>query len=211
MQPGTRRDRRVPYADASAGAFPGPNAGFSTGADEGTSVMAETKKATQNRPSLWRRLRSIHPALVLASLDLVGLAIASYLSFEELVPGGEVSCTIGGFGVSGCKEVAASSYARPFAGIPVAVYGVFLSLTLFVLAIAWWRTGTYKLLLAHYALSLVGVVFEGWFQFAQVFLIHAVCIWCESYGISLILRFVIALWVFLRTPKPEDLDFDEAV
>jgi len=55
-------------------------------------------------------------------------------------------------------------------------------------------------------LSLVGVIFEGWFQFAQVFLIGAVCIWCETYGISLVLRFVVALWVYLRTPKPDSFD-----
>ena len=148
----------------------------------------------------WRRLRSIHPALVLASLDLIGLGIASYLSYEELTPGGVPICPVGVFG--GCVKVAQSSYSRPFFGIPVAVYGVILSLTLLVLALRWWRTGNYNLLLAHYGLSLVGVAFEGWFQFAQIFLIGAVCIWCESYGISLILRFLIALWIYLRTPKP---------
>ena len=96
-----------------------------------------------------------------------------------------------------------------FAGIPVAVYGVFLSITLFTLAILWWRTGNYKLLLAHYGLSLVGVAFEGWFQFAQIFLVGAICIWCESYGISLILRFVVALWVYLHTPNPDQAAVDE--
>jgi uncharacterized membrane protein len=91
----------------------------------------------------------------------------------------------------------------------VAVYGVFLSITLFTLAIVWWRTGNYKLLLAHYGLSLVGVAFEGWFQFAQIFLIGAVCVWCEAYGISLVLRFVVALWVYLHTPNPDQVAADE--
>ena len=35
----------------------------------------------------WRRLRGIHPGLVLAFLDAVGLVIASYLSIEELTGG----------------------------------------------------------------------------------------------------------------------------
>jgi uncharacterized membrane protein len=154
---------------------------------------------------IWREMRSIHPALVLAALDLIGLGIASYLSYEELIPGGEVQCGI----LHGCQDVAHSVYARPVAGIPVAVYGVILSLTLFSLAIAWWRKGNYRLLLLHYGLSLVGVVFEGWFQFAQIFLIHAVCVWCESYGISLVLRFVVALWVYLHTPNPDSIPVDE--
>jgi uncharacterized membrane protein len=168
--------------------------------------MATTNKAVESsQPSLWRRIRSIHPGLVLATLDVIGLGIASYLSIEEL-QNHTLVCVKSG--IFDCNAVAQSSYSRPFAGIPVAVYGVFLSLTLLVLALAWWRTNNYKLLLLHYGLSLVGVLFEGWFQFAQVFLIKKVCIWCESYGISLILRFVVALWVYLRTPNP-DAVFDE--
>lgn len=34
--------------------------------------------------SLWTRLRGIHPALVLATLDTIGLIVASYLSIVEL-------------------------------------------------------------------------------------------------------------------------------
>ena len=169
--------------------------------------MADTTLAgAAGRRSLWRRIRGIHAGLVLATLDLIGLGIASYLSIEELQNHPLICTTVGIFD---CNAVAQSSYSRPFAGIPVAVYGVCLSLTLFVLAIAWWRTNNYKLLLLHYGLSLVGVIFEGWFQFAQVFLIKKVCIWCESYGISLILRFVIALWVYLRTPNPDSVLSEE--
>jgi len=149
---------------------------------------------------LWRRIRSIHAGLVLAALDLIGLGIASVLSVAELTPGGQVPCPRSGI-LSGCHAVQNSEYSRVF-GVPVAVYGVVLSITLFCLAIYWWRTNNYQILLLHYGLSLVGVFFELWFQFAQIFLIGAVCIWCESYGISLLLRFVIALWVYLHTPKP---------
>lgn len=171
--------------------------------------MAESRDAGGAAgASLWSRIRHIHPGLVLAALDLVGLGIASLLSYEELTPGGVVPCPKAGF-LSGCVEVQNSPYSRPFFDIPVAVYGVILSITLFCLAIYWWRTNNYKILLAHYGLSLIGVAFEGWFQFAQIFLIHAVCIWCESYGLSLLLRFVIALWVYLRTPNPNAVPADE--
>jgi uncharacterized membrane protein len=163
--------------------------------------MTDTTLQRVPRPrGLWRSVRSIHPGLVLAALDLVGLAIASYLSITELSRVPVLCPKIGVLG--GCNDVANSPYSRPFFGIPVAVYGVLLSITLFCLAIYWWRTNRYNILLAHYGLSLVGVLFEGWFQYAQIFLIQAVCIWCEAYGISLILRFIIAFWVFLRTPRP---------
>ena len=167
--------------------------------------MADSQMVTRTpKRSLWRQIRSIHPAFVLAALDLIGLGVASYLASTELA-GGIVQCGP----LKGCEQVQNSPYTRPFAGIPVAVYGVFLSITLFTLAIVWWRTGNYKLLLAHYGLSLVGVAFEGWFQFAQIFLIGAVCVWCETYGISLVLRFVVALWVYLHTPNPDQVAADE--
>lgn len=134
----------------------------------------------------------IHPGLILAALDVIGLGIATYLSTVELQGGVPVCGPI-----HGCEEVARSEYSR-IGGIPVAVFGVALSLILLSLAIAWWRTDLYVLLLAHYGLSLAGVLFEVYFIYLQVFVIGAVCIWCTSYGLSLILRFVIALAVWIR-------------
>jgi uncharacterized membrane protein len=142
--------------------------------------------------------RGTHAAFVLMALDLVGLAIASYLSSVEL-QGQLPQCGV----LHGCQEVALSQYAR-VGGIPVAVFGVILSLTLLVLAYAWWRRGSNVLLGAHYFLSLIGTIFEGWFTYAELFLIGAVCIWCAAYGISLVLRFIVALIVWLHRPREED-------
>jgi len=139
-----------------------------------------------------RRILGVHPGLVLAVLDVAGLAIATYLSVVELSGGVPVCGPI-----HGCEEVARSEYSR-IGGVPVAVFGVGLSLVLLTLALSWWRTNLYALLLAHYGLSLAGVLFECYFLYLQVFVIGAVCIWCTSYGVSLVLRFVIALWVWLR-------------
>ncbi len=144
-----------------------------------------------------RRLFGVHPGLILAVLDVIGLGIASYLAIVE-VGGGVPTCGP----LHGCETVATSSYSR-IAGIPVAVYGVGLSLLLLSLALAWWKTDLYALLLAHYGLSLAGVIFEVYFLYLQVFVIKAVCVWCTSYGLSLVLRFVVAFVVWLRQPPPE--------
>ena len=152
------------------------------------------------RRSAVRPILGVPPGLILAALDIVGLAIAAYLSVVELQGGVPVCGPI-----KGCEEVARSEYSR-IAGIPVAVFGVGLSLVLLTLALAWWKTDLYGLLLAHYGLSLAGVLFEVYFLYLQVFVIGAVCIWCTSYGLSLIARFVIALIVWVRgnpTPIPE--------
>jgi uncharacterized membrane protein len=142
-----------------------------------------------------RRIFGIHPGLILAVLDVIGLGIATYLSVVELQGGVPVCGPI-----KGCEEVARSEYSR-IAGIPVAVFGVGLSLVLLSCAIAWWKTDLYGLLLAHYGLSLVGVIFEAYFLYLQVVVIRSVCVWCTTYGLSLVLRFVIALVVWLRQPR----------
>ncbi len=143
-----------------------------------------------------RKLLGIHPGLILAALDTVGLVVAGYLSVVEL-GGGVPACGP----IKGCELVAQSEYAW-IGPVPVAVFGVILSVVLLALALAWWKTDIYGLLIAHYALSLVGVVFDGYFLFLQVFVIRAVCIWCVTYEISLLLRFLIALLVWARQPRP---------
>ncbi|MEO8470205.1 MAG: vitamin K epoxide reductase family protein [Chloroflexota bacterium] len=137
----------------------------------------------------------LHPGLILAALDLIGLFIAGYLAVVE-VGGGLPACGP----LKGCETVAQSEYSR-IGGIPVAVYGVVLSLTLLTLALAWWRTNFRGLLLLHYGLSLGGVIFEIYFLYIQIAVIRAVCVWCASYGLSLILRFVVALIVWLRQTR----------
>ena len=146
-----------------------------------------------------RRILGVHPGLILAVLDVIGLCIATYLSVVELQGDVPVCGPL-----HGCETVATSEYSR-IAGAPVAVYGVALSITLLTLALAWWKTDIYALLLAHYGLSLAGVLFEIYFLYLQLFVIHAVCVWCTSYGLSLILRFVIALVVWLRG-NPQVID-----
>jgi uncharacterized membrane protein len=146
-----------------------------------------------------RPIFGVHPGVILAILDVIGLLIATYLSTVELAGGVPVCGPL-----HGCEEVARSEYSR-IAGVPVAVFGVALSLVLLTLAIAWVQTDLYGLLLAHYGLSLAGVLFEAYFLYIELFVIGAVCVWCTSYGLSLVLRFVIALAVWLRgRPTPAE-------
>lgn len=138
---------------------------------------------------------SVHPGVILAVLDVIGLAIAGYLTAVAL-SGGLPFCGP----LVGCEQVASSEYAQ-IGGIPVAAFGVALSVALLTLAIAWTRSGRTGLLAAHYALSLVGVVFEAYFTYVEVAVIGAICIWCASYAISLLARFVVALWVWVHRER----------
>ena len=138
------------------------------------------------------RLRTIHPGWILVVLDVIGLLLAGFLSVVEL-GGGVPSCGP----LHGCETVATSEYSR-IGGIPVAVFGVALSLILLTLALAWIRTDNPLLLDVHCGLSLIGVIFEVYFLSLQVFVIHAVCVWCTLYGLTLIARFGVALVIWIR-------------
>ncbi len=146
------------------------------------------------QPSLARRLRHLHPGVVLAVLDLIGIAVAIYLSTVELQ--GEVPyCGP----LHGCETVAQSSYSH-IAGLPVAVLGVGFSLVLLGLAVAWWRSGDRRLLAGHYGLSLVGVIFVAYLTYLELFVIQAICVWCVSFAASVVLGFLVALVAWVRTP-----------
>src|SRR5664279_6626069 len=112
---------------------------------------------------MFMRLRRVHPAFILIALDLFGLAVASYLSIVELGGGVPVCGPI-----KGCETVANSQYSR-INGIPVAVFGVGLSLILLVAALGWWRTGDRRLLATHYGFSLIGVTFEAYFTYCLLY------------------------------------------
>ena len=142
--------------------------------------------------STLRRLRGLHPGWLLVAIDVVGLVIAAYLATVEL-GGGVPYCGP----LRGCETVAQSEYSR-IAGVPVAVYGVVLTLLMLGLALAWIRTSAPRLLDAIYGLSLIGVMFEAYFLFLELFVIHAVCVWCTAYGVTVVARFVVAWWLWRR-------------
>ena len=142
---------------------------------------------------MFMRLRRVHPALILIALDLFGLAVASYLSIVELGGGVPVCGPI-----KGCETVATSQYSR-INGIPVAVFGVGLSLILLVAAIGWWKTGDRRLLATHYGFSLVGVTFEAYFTYLQIFVIDAICVWCMANDVVLVPLLAVLALLRLRT------------
>ena len=148
--------------------------------------------------TLTQRIRHIHPGLVLAGLDFIGLCIASYFAVVELGGGTPVCGPL-----HGCETVASSEYSR-INGIPVAVFGVMLSLFLMSAALAWWKTGAVWLLALHYVGSLVGVLFETYFTYLELFVIDAICIWCLTYFITLLIRFALSAYVWFTRPKGMD-------
>jgi uncharacterized membrane protein len=121
--------------------------------------------------------------VAVAVLALAGLAIAGYLTWARYAHE-SVACPIGG---GGCETVQESSYAE-LAGIPVALLGLLLYLT--VLGLVAWDSPAARQAAA--ALALAGTAFAAYLVVIQVAVIDAVCAWCLANDVVVVLLAVAA-------------------
>lgn len=115
--------------------------------------------------------------MTIALLSLVGILIALYLTLYKIGIVGNLSCTIGS-----CETVNTSRWAT-FLGLPVAAWGLAAYVALFALSLA----GTSDRYAGSPTISwlLVGiagwsVLFSAWLTYLELFVIHAICIWCVT-------------------------------
>ena len=125
-----------------------------------------------------------------ALLALVGLFIATYLTLHNLGIIGTLTCTVGS-----CETVQTSKWAR-FLGMPVAMWGAGFYLSMLVLALlgesasfaeARWIPA---LMLAF---SGIGVLFSAWLTWLELYVIHAICMYCVASAVITVLLFLVAL------------------
>ena len=129
-------------------------------------------------------IRRSGPAMTV--LAVVGLIVAIYLAATKLMGEAPVCGP-----VHGCEDVAASQYSEVF-GIPVALFGVGFSIVLIGLSAAWWRIADRRALLGAYALGLLGCFVVAGLTYLELFVIHAICVYCVTYGVTIILGFIVA-------------------
>jgi uncharacterized membrane protein len=130
----------------------------------------------------------------MTALAAVGLVVAIYLAVTKLT-GGAPACGP----LQGCETVADSPYSEWF-GIPVAVVGVGFSIVLLALAGLWWRTSDRRALLGAYALGLIGCFVAAGLTYLELFVIHAVCVYCVMYAVTIALGFLTATLTVRATP-----------
>jgi uncharacterized membrane protein len=128
--------------------------------------------------------------MIIAALALIGVFVASYLTLYKIGVIGQLTCSI-----HGCETVNSSHWAT-FLGIPVAAWGVAFYVALFVVAIIG-ATETYEdALNISQALTLmsgVGVLFSAWLTYLELFVIHAVCMWCVTSAVIVTTIFLFSL------------------
>lgn len=123
----------------------------------------------------------------------IGFADATHLSISHYT-GTDLRCGPTG----GCNTVTGSAYATVF-GIPVALLGAIYYASMIILSIAFLDARSEKILNILKWIPILGLGASVWFVFLQLFVIHAICLYCMvSAGTSTML-FLLSL--ALRTVK----------
>jgi uncharacterized membrane protein len=133
----------------------------------------------------------------MTALAIVGLVVAIYLAVTKLLGAAPVCGPI-----RGCEDVAASPYSE-FFGVPVALLGVGFSVALVALSLAWWRTAARRALLGAYGLGLLGCFVVAGLTYLELFVIHAVCIYCVVYAVTVVAGFAMAAASVRRAPTAD--------
>jgi uncharacterized membrane protein len=139
----------------------------------------------------------------IAMLALVGAIISLYLTLYKVGVIGTLACST----IGNCETVQLSRWSV-FLGFPVASWGVGYYVAILALAVASlqerWAESS-GLSLALFVLTGWGVVFSIWLTYLELFVIHAICIWCVTSAVLATILFLLALveWRVTRVERAE--------
>ena len=125
------------------------------------------------------------PSWVVPSLVVVGIAVASYLSFIEITHTEAVCGPVGD-----CNTVNQSRYATLFGFLPVGVLGLLgYALILILWGVRSWGPERAKdpVQIGLWGAALFGTVFSVYLTFLEPFVIGATCAWCLSSAVIMTL------------------------
>ncbi len=128
--------------------------------------------------------------MIVATASLAGIFVALYLLLYKLGIVGNLSC-----GIGSCETVNLSKWAT-FLGAPVAAWGVGFYIVMFVLSLLSLQDRYVDSVGMSRVLTLVsasGVAFSAWLTYLELFVIHAICLWCVVSAIIVSVIFVFAL------------------
>lgn len=133
--------------------------------------------------------------MAVALLALIGIFVALYLTLYKLGVIGSLVCQVGS-----CERVNTSRWAT-FLGLPVAAWGLGMYILLFALALAAVQ-GAPARPIAWMLVVLSGwsVLFSGWLTYLELFVIHAICMWCVISATLMLLIFISSI-AFLRDAR----------
>jgi uncharacterized membrane protein len=126
----------------------------------------------------------------LALLAVVGVCIALYLTLYKVGVIGVLSCSIGS-----CETVNTSKWSM-LLGIPIAAWGLGAYVVLLLLAmVGSGDAHESNVTISRIIVALAGwsVLFSAWLTYLELFVIHAICIWCLSSGVLWVVIFALSV------------------
>jgi uncharacterized membrane protein len=129
--------------------------------------------------------------VVIPILALIGLGASIYLTYVELTHTHALCGPVGD-----CNAVQTSPYAKLFGFLPIGLLGAIGYIALLA-AWLWQRLRSDALTKiagpAMYGMALFGTLFSIYLTYLELFVIHAVCIWCLSSAVIITLLMVLIL------------------
>lgn len=119
-------------------------------------------------------------------LAVIGLGLASYLTYVHYAGFGALVCVGGHGGHSSCQTVQSSVWSK-LDGVPVALLGLIGYIFIVGSLVVPDREETR---LATLGLTLIGFGFSAYLTYRELFSIHAICEWCVSSAVILTLLLI---------------------
>jgi uncharacterized membrane protein len=130
------------------------------------------------------------------ALTVIGLGVASYLTYVHYAGFGALVCVGGHHGGSSCETVQSSVWSK-LAGVPVALIGLVGYVGILGSQLLPDREESR---LATLGMTLIGVGFSGYLTYRELFSIHAICEWCVSSAVIMTLLFIGAAIRYVNGP-----------
>ena len=127
---------------------------------------------------------------IVAALALAGIFVALYLLLYKIGIVGNLSCSIGS-----CETVNTSRWSI-LMGLPVAAWGLFFYIDVFVIALLGTMPRFENEPLVSVVLAAegaIGVLFSAWLTYLELAVIHAICIWCVTSAFLVTVIFLVSL------------------
>jgi uncharacterized membrane protein len=146
---------------------------------------ARAMEAPAAAPPLWFQLTTW-------VLSLGGLGVSIYLTIAHFNTSVTLACPA--TSTINCEKVTTSPQSYAF-GIPVAVLGLAFYVFMAVVNSPWvWRMTWPPLRWARLGSVVAGIVFVLYLVYAEMFDIHAICLWCTSVHVITFILFVLIVF-----------------
>ncbi len=125
--------------------------------------------------------------LAITVLSILGIVVSGYLTYIHY-SGEPIFCG----GTNSCELVNTSRYA--FIGsIPVSALGLLAYIAILILSFIKSNADRQWPAMLIFGLALIGVMFQLYLSYIELFVLHAICYWCVSSQIIILVIFILAL------------------